>query len=217
MRPGTNCPGRFLLSTGGTPCSCSRDRTSTSTMADGSRSHRSVAFPARGQDGPRCYEMTAGERLPPAALLPHLPAAMALRGAGLRFGHAMRWARQTLDASWVDLIDRAWIERQESFLKARQRSDPDEAMATVPFIRYALQWSDSDRVAASYTKDDDLAADMGQDTLLSASNGLRGSPGPVAARRRSGRSWTIPSPELELWATTRGATSSTCSRSASAS
>ncbi len=55
---------------------------------------------------------------------------------------AKDWARQSLDPGWSGLIERAWHERRDSFLKARQHSDPAEAAATVEFIRYGLAWAE---------------------------------------------------------------------------
>ena len=47
---------------------------------------------------------------------------------------AMCWAKEALGEKWTSLIDRAWIGRQNSQLKA----EPEDVNGTVEFIRYAL-------------------------------------------------------------------------------
>jgi hypothetical protein len=68
----------------------------------------------------------------------------ARHGAVVSKRAAVAWAKETLDRDWSGLIEKAWQERPDSFLKARQRSDPAEAAATVEFIRYILATSAQD-------------------------------------------------------------------------
>jgi hypothetical protein len=68
----------------------------------------------------------------------------ARHGAVVSKRTAVAWATEALDPEWRGLIQKAWQERPESFLKARQRADPSEAAATVAFIRHILGLSAHD-------------------------------------------------------------------------
>ena len=54
---------------------------------------------------------------------------------------AVKWARQTLDRPWSDLVQRAWEERQgvRYCVKIRQRAEPQALLETLDFIRYAIR------------------------------------------------------------------------------
>lgn len=49
-----------------------------------------------------------------------------------------RWAQAALDPQWSGLIGRAWDERPNPSLKARQPADPADFHRTLDFIRYAI-------------------------------------------------------------------------------
>jgi len=49
-----------------------------------------------------------------------------------------RWALHALDGRWADLITRAWEERPNPSLKAREKANPIDFMRTLDFIKYAL-------------------------------------------------------------------------------
>jgi hypothetical protein len=51
---------------------------------------------------------------------------------------AAEWAMEALDDRWAGLIERAWRERPDPAMKARQRSTPHAVAATLDFIRYGL-------------------------------------------------------------------------------
>jgi hypothetical protein len=56
----------------------------------------------------------------------------------------MKWAEQTLDPAWADLIQRAWEEREgvRHCVKIRQLADPRALRETLEFIRYAVRESE---------------------------------------------------------------------------
>jgi predicted nucleotidyltransferase len=49
------------------------------------------------------------------------------------------WAKATLDASWADLIDRAWDGRPNPALSVRQPADPADFERTLEFVRHAIE------------------------------------------------------------------------------
>lgn len=49
------------------------------------------------------------------------------------------WAQATLDARWRDLIRRAWADRPHPSEKVRLPAAPEDVVATLDFIRYALE------------------------------------------------------------------------------
>jgi hypothetical protein len=51
------------------------------------------------------------------------------------------WAKVTLDASWSDLIDRAWGGRPDPSRSIRQPPDPVDFDRTLEFVRYAIDVS----------------------------------------------------------------------------
>jgi hypothetical protein len=48
------------------------------------------------------------------------------------------WAKANLDASWADLIDRAWTGRPNPALSVRQPADPADFQAMLAFVRYII-------------------------------------------------------------------------------
>lgn len=52
-----------------------------------------------------------------------------------------RWAECALESRWAGLLQRAWEERPNPSLKARQAANPDEVKSTLEFIQYALKLS----------------------------------------------------------------------------
>jgi predicted nucleotidyltransferase len=56
---------------------------------------------------------------------------------------AARWAKATLDAAWVSLMDRAWIGRHHPQFAA----DPDDMNGTLDFIKFTLQFSEQFRLS----------------------------------------------------------------------
>jgi len=48
------------------------------------------------------------------------------------------WARRTLDARWVDLIERAQAAHASQRLRGRQKADPEDLARTLEFVRAAL-------------------------------------------------------------------------------
>src|SRR6266542_3825429 len=51
---------------------------------------------------------------------------------------AAEWAISALDERWAGLVERAWSQRPDPALKARQAAAPEDAGATLDFIRYGL-------------------------------------------------------------------------------
>jgi hypothetical protein len=49
-----------------------------------------------------------------------------------------RWAAERLDPRWKGLIQRAWEDRPDPSTKIHLPADPDDLIATVAFVRYAL-------------------------------------------------------------------------------
>jgi hypothetical protein len=58
------------------------------------------------------------------------------------------WARQRLDPRWDGLIARAWQQRPDPSLKARQQADPADLALTREFIRYAIALADAEGEAS---------------------------------------------------------------------
>jgi hypothetical protein len=50
-----------------------------------------------------------------------------------------RWALETLDGSWGQLIDRAWDGRPDPAASVRQPADPADFARTLEFVRYAMK------------------------------------------------------------------------------
>jgi hypothetical protein len=48
------------------------------------------------------------------------------------------WAKETLDASWIGLIDRTWSGRPDPATRVREPADPDEFRRTIEFMQYAI-------------------------------------------------------------------------------
>jgi hypothetical protein len=63
------------------------------------------------------------------------------RGAVVSKLAAVEWAKESLDARWTRLIERAWSERPNPPLKARMQAEQEDADFTPGFIRYALEFS----------------------------------------------------------------------------
>jgi hypothetical protein len=64
---------------------------------------------------------------------------------------AARWAKETLDSRWGDLIQRAMEQRPYPSLRVRQPADVEDFKRTLEFISYALEISqawDPDAVKA---------------------------------------------------------------------
>jgi hypothetical protein len=55
------------------------------------------------------------------------------------------WAKNALDPSWSDLIDRAWTNRPNPAQKVRQPADPQDFDRTLRFVEYIMNESRSDR------------------------------------------------------------------------
>lgn len=54
-----------------------------------------------------------------------------------------QWAQKALDDRWTGLIQRAWEERPNPSLKARQAADPEEIESTIALIHAAIRISQS--------------------------------------------------------------------------
>jgi hypothetical protein len=51
------------------------------------------------------------------------------------------WAKKSLDASWVGLIDRAWAGRPNPAKSVRESADPQDFARTLEFVRYVMDKS----------------------------------------------------------------------------
>lgn len=52
------------------------------------------------------------------------------------------WAKETFDASWTDLIDRAWGGRPNPAHAVREPADPDDFKRTLDYVRLILEEAD---------------------------------------------------------------------------
>jgi hypothetical protein len=55
------------------------------------------------------------------------------------------WAKHNLDPKWIDLIDRSWAGRGNSYVTARQPADAEDFKATLAFVQYVMQESEKYR------------------------------------------------------------------------
>lgn len=51
---------------------------------------------------------------------------------------AVRWAQETLESRWSDLLERAWQDRPNPSLKVRLQTDPEDARDTLEFVQYTF-------------------------------------------------------------------------------
>jgi predicted nucleotidyltransferase len=51
------------------------------------------------------------------------------------------WAKDTLEPSWAELIDRSWSGRPNPALSVRQPADPYDFKSTLEFVRYVIMMS----------------------------------------------------------------------------
>jgi predicted nucleotidyltransferase len=59
----------------------------------------------------------------------------------------VQWAKSALDNRWTGLIQKAWDDRPNPFLKARQNAEPSEVKNTLEFIHYTLELSRSHEIS----------------------------------------------------------------------